>query len=228
MEQGEQRHIPTFVDWLVGAFLVLGGFALAMGGSALWLLVDRSMIAAAVADGSIQSDSLAGADLVDVTVATVTWSAIGLLLTGFLLFVVGVGYVAMRRRDHARRAAGEPTSDYLANALVGAVASGLLSFVPFSPVLGGAVAGYFERGESDRVVSVGALSGLLALAPVVTIVLFVLGGVIAGLAGIGETSLALLVAVVLLFVVMVVATIGEGLGAIGGYVGGRLADDDYN
>lgn len=225
VEGSDRPHVPAFVDWIVGALLVLGGLALALGGSALWLFVDREVIATAVAEDSIQSGTLADADLVEVALSTTTWTAIGLLLTGMVLLIGGVTYVVLRRRTHARASAGEPTSNFVANSLVGAFVTVLLSFVPFSPAIGGAVAGYFERGESERVLGVGALSGLLTATPIVTIVLFVLGGVSAGLLAIGDTAIATFVAIVFLVGVVVVATFSAGLGALGGYVGGRLAED---
>lgn len=218
-------RLPAFVDWLVGVALVLGGLVLALGGSAVWLLVDRAMVADAVASGDIQSSLFTGADLVEVALATITWTAIGLLVTGVLMFALGVGFVAMRRRTHRRAAAGEPTSDFFANSLTGAVVSGVLSFVPFSPVVGGAVAGYFERGESERSLGAGAFSGLLGMAPVATVAAFVLAGAILGVLAVGESDVAVFLAIVTLVVVMIVATIGAGLGALGGYVGGRLADN---
>lgn len=224
LDDAETIRLPAFADWLVGALLVLGGLVLAVVGSAVWFLVDRAMVAEAVADGEIQSGTVTGADLVDVTFSTITWTGSGLLLTGALVFLVGVAHVVLRRRDH-RRADDEPTSDYFANSLTGAVVSGVLSFVPFSPVIGGVVAGYFERGESERVVSVGALSGLLGMAPVAMIATFVLAGATVGLLGVGETGIAVFIAVLTIVVVAFVATIGAGLGALGGYVGGRLADD---
>lgn len=41
----------------------------------------------------------------------------------------------------------------------------LLGFIPFSPVLGGGVAGYLEGGDSTDGAKVGAISGVIAALP---------------------------------------------------------------
>lgn len=56
-------------------------------------------------------------------------------------------------------------SSTLVNALIGAVAGVVLSFVPFSTVLGGAIAGYLERGTSEDGLKVGAIAGLIMFVP---------------------------------------------------------------
>ncbi|MFC4358883.1 DUF5518 domain-containing protein [Halobium salinum] len=111
----------------------------------------------------------------------------------------------------------------LTNALIGAVVTVVLSFVPFSPVLGGAVAGYLQKRDGARV---GAVSGAMAAVPalfvtVLGLLLFAGLAVVPGddLLGaqIGFVLLALLVAgVVLAYVV--------GLSAVGGIVGVALAE----
>jgi hypothetical protein len=56
-----------------------------------------------------------------------------------------------------------PASDgRLTNALIGAVVTVVLPFVPFSPLLGGAVAGYLQERDGFRV---GAPSGAIAAVP---------------------------------------------------------------
>lgn len=61
------------------------------------------------------------------------------------------------------------------NALLGAVITAATALlVPFSPVLGGTVAGYLEGGETNDGLKVGALSGLVALVPLVFLLLLVL------------------------------------------------------
>lgn len=105
--------------------------------------------------------------------------------------------------------------DTLLNAVVGAVVTVLTSFLPLSPVLGGAVAGYLQRRDGF---AVGALSGLLAAIPLVLLMGLFLGVVTAflgfgaprGLFGVGFLGvlfLGLLVVYSVLF------------GAAGGYLG---------
>ncbi|TKX75906.1 hypothetical protein EXE46_02055 [Halorubrum sp. GN11_10-6_MGM] len=63
------------------------------------------------------------------------------------------------------------TENTLLNAVVGAIASALLSFTGISPLLGGAVAGYLN---GDGGLRVGALSGAIASIPIVGLLLLVL------------------------------------------------------
>ncbi|WP_312854243.1 DUF5518 domain-containing protein [Natronococcus sp. JC468] len=95
---------------------------------------------------------------------------------------------------------------------MGGVVGVVLSFVPLSPVLGGAVAGYLEGGDTDGGLRVGALAGLVALVPVLFVgfaLLFVLG--------FGPTSPAL--GLVGLFGLLFAAVYTVGLSALGGTIG---------
>ena len=67
--------------------------------------------------------------------------------------------------------------DTLRNAVIGAVASVLLTFTGISPLLGGAVAGYLNSDgtpESGDGLRVGALSGFIASIPIAGLLLLVL------------------------------------------------------
>lgn len=107
------------------------------------------------------------------------------------------------------------------NALIGGIVSVLTGFVPFSPILGGALAGYLNEGEGLKV---GALSGVFAALPA-AIILTLIGSIFT-IAPAGE-SLALGLGFGLLFVViLVVASLYTvALGAIGGYVGVYLFEE---
>ncbi|MFB6081257.1 MAG: DUF5518 domain-containing protein [Halanaeroarchaeum sp.] len=112
--------------------------------------------------------------------------------------------------------------DTLLNAVIGAVASVVLAFVPFSPVLGGAVAGYLQGGDRSAGLRVGTYAGLIAAIPVVLFVLlfggiFFLGAVFAPRAAIGVLFVVIVVVVGLVYSV--------GLSALGGYLGSYLADE---
>lgn len=87
------------------------------------------------------------------------------------------------------------------------------------------MAGYLERGESERSVSAGALSGLVVFAPLAAMAAFALLGLALGRSGIGEGTWVLVVGIALQFVLAVAAVVGGGLGALGGYVGGRIAEE---
>jgi hypothetical protein len=66
------------------------------------------------------------------------------------------------------------SDDTLRNALIGAIATTLLSFTGISPLLGGALAAYLGDGDSGDGLRVGAISGAIASIPVVGLLLLVL------------------------------------------------------
>lgn len=110
-------------------------------------------------------------------------------------------------------------------AVVGALASIGLSILPFSPLLGGGLAGFLSTDRARGGAAVGALSGLLLLVPAVPIVCLVaLGLVMVGvvpLPGTGPVVLGLFLAILL----SLVAGYTVGLSAVGGAVGAFLAAD---
>ncbi|MDS0283128.1 DUF5518 domain-containing protein [Haloarcula onubensis] len=110
--------------------------------------------------------------------------------------------------------------DTLLNAAIGAVASIVLSFVPLSPVLGGAIAGYLQGGTRSDGLRVGALSGVLGLlAGAVFFGLFVL---FVGAAYLGSGAPRAFGAFGLLFFLVaavVSALYTVGLSAVGGWLG---------
>jgi hypothetical protein len=115
------------------------------------------------------------------------------------------------------------------NALIGAVVTVITSFTGVSPVIGGVVAGYLNRRDG---VKVGALSGIVASIPLLGL-LFLVGSVFAFLpfAGPGMMNgpgalfgLAGFVVVVFAFVVALLYAVA--LGALGGYIGQYLYQED--
>jgi hypothetical protein len=108
--------------------------------------------------------------------------------------------------------------DTLLNAVVGALVTVVLSFTGFSPLLGGGVAGYLQRGDRSEGARVGALSGAIATVPfvfILAVVVSVFGLFVAG-GGPAEAGLGLVLGVVV-FVFALAWNIA--LGAIGGYLG---------
>lgn len=217
--------LPGFVDWLLAAFVALVGLALVVGGSALTLLLDADALREGIESGEIASTTLTEAELLDVSLATTNWTGIGLLVTGVAMVVLAVAYVIVRRRARQRVTDGTRVGSPTTNALLGAVISAIFGFIPFSPLLGGGVAGYLEQRESERTVSVGALSGVLWAAPLLVILTFVSVGLVIGLAGVSAPGLATVVGTAMLLTLFVVAILGAGAGALGGYLGGWVAAD---
>jgi len=115
--------------------------------------------------------------------------------------------------------------DTLLNALLGAVVSVVLSFLPFSPLLGGLLAGYLQGGDRSDGARVGAISGVFALVPILGFLLllggvwgfFLLGGMPLRFGAIGAFL------VFLLFVLVGAWTVG--LSALGGWLGNYVLTD---
>ncbi|MFC5971607.1 DUF5518 domain-containing protein [Halomarina salina] len=220
---GRQPRLPRYVDWLVAAVVGLSGLVSGLGGSALLLLADVDRIATLVAEGAIRSDVLSGPQLVDATYAVLWWTGVGLLVTGLALVVAAVGYVVYRRREERRLAdTVVATRSVGTNAVVGALATVVFGFVPFSPVLGGAVSGYLAGGEQSGGLTAGGLSGLLASLPFVSVLAFVTVGIVVGTTGALELGGALVLASIVLGSTLFGVLVVVGLGALGGYAGQRL------
>ncbi|SDE76888.1 DUF5518 domain-containing protein [Halorientalis regularis] len=217
--------VSRTVDWAVTLVTILAGLLFAAGGAALYSAADRSWIAAAVAEGTVRSDGLTEAQLVDALYGLAWWGGIGLAVTGLLFVVAGVAFMAYRTRWHRRRAeTGEAGPDTTTNAVIGAVVTVVSSFVPFSPVLGGAVAGYLGRGDGSNGVRVGAYSGLVTSIPATVLFAFLIGGAAVVGAEIGVGLGAVAIALVLVFALVVTVLTVVGLSALGGYLGVELAE----
>ncbi|MFW6318498.1 MAG: DUF5518 domain-containing protein [Halorubrum sp.] len=110
------------------------------------------------------------------------------------------------------------TDNTLLNALIGAVATFLLSFTGIGPVLGGALAGYLEGGETNDGLRVGAISGAIASIPVFGILVLVLFVVpVAPDAGVVLGSVVLVLGIIALAFAYTMALSAVG-GVIGSYV----------
>lgn len=208
------------IDWAVSAILVLGGLLLALGGFFLNRVADRTLIAELVAEGTIQSTMLSPAELVDVSYALAWWGGVGLAVVGLFMFVGGVAFFFYRRRIHRRRAEiGVTGPDTTTNAIVGAIVTVVTSFVPLSPILGGIVAGYLQRGERMGGARVGSFSGLVAAAPVVLLFVSLIIGLFGVSTELGAGLEASLIAVVFAVSAIVTVLYMVVLSAIGGYLG---------
>ena len=98
------------------------------------------------------------------------------------------------------------------NAIIGGVAGIVLSFIPLSTLLGGAISGYLDGGTPENGFKIGALAGLFMFLPFAFLGFLLLSifdfiGVPAIFSFLG------------LFVLVVSAAYTIGLSAIGGYLG---------
>jgi hypothetical protein len=222
----ETQVLSKGVDWLVTAILVLGGLLLGLLGLLFNSVADRAEIARLVAEGTIESTVLSDAELVDATYAVVWWGGLGLAVMGALLVVGGIGFFAYRRRTRRRRAElGITGPDTTTNAIVGAVVTVLTSFIPFSPILGGAIAGYLEGGSRMNGARAGGLSGAVASLPIVLLFVFLIGGLVIASAEVSFVVGAGVVALILAISMLVAVTYMVLLSAVGGYIGVYLSDE---
>jgi len=120
------------------------------------------------------------------------------------------------------------TDSTLLNAVLGAVATAVLSFTGISPLLGGALAGYLEGGNTDDGLRVGAISGVIASIPVVGFLLLVL--VLFPFFGLFGFPVEAILTVGSVFVVGAIIVIGGVaytvvLSALGGLLGAYLKEE---
>jgi hypothetical protein len=109
----------------------------------------------------------------------------------------------------------------LKNAAIGAVVTIVLSFTGFSAVLGGGIAGYLQEVPPKGGAKTGAISGGIAVVPILLVLglgfgLLLLQPSALGVPGGVELAIVLLVMFPLLFAWII------GLSALGGYLGAYL------
>ena len=214
------------LDWFVTAVLVLGGLLVGSLGFLLNATANRAEIAELVAEGTIQSTVLSDPELVDITYAMAWWGGVGLAVVGLLMLVGGVAFFIYRRRERQRRTeTGVAAPDTTTNAIVGAVVTSVTSFVPLSPILGGIVAGYLQRGERADGARVGGLSGLVAAVPIALLFVSLIIGLVGVSTEFGAGVEAGFVAIVLVVAAIVASLYLVALSAIGGYLGVYLYDE---
>lgn len=221
--------IPDVVDWIVAAVIGIGGIALTAAGSIVLTVVDREAVASEVDDTEITvltterplSDAEAATLVTDVT----NWVGIGLVVTGLALagFAVLYGITSYRARG---REEGLTVRQHGRHAAVcGAVATAVVSFVPFAPVLGGGIAAYLDLPDAERSVRIGALAGVLAAVPVVVITAFTTVGLYTGLSVADANGARVLTVASMGLGVVLTLAVSAGLGGLGGYVTDEFIDD---
>ena len=113
----------------------------------------------------------------------------------------------------------------LLNAAIGAAVTVVFTVLPFSPVLGGAVAGYLEGGDYREGATVGALSGVLAAIPMALFATVLLAFFTIVPAAAGEMGVGLFFGVMFLMVGLFFLLYTVGLSALGGVLGIAFADE---
>ena len=222
-ETGAERNggagaLNGAVTWLVAVFLVLGGGSIAFLGAILSQVASGSWVAEMVAAGRLTSAELTPGELTSVTNALLWWGGLGLTVVGLALAVAGVVFLVYRLR-----AGPTEMPDTATSAVVGAVVTVLTSFIPLSPVLGGAAAGYLRKTDRSTGARVGAFAGLLAAVPVVVLFAFLVGGFAVVASELALGAVTGIVAPALVFALFATVLYTVGLSALGGYLGSGLA-----
>jgi len=201
--------VPAAVDWLLGALSGLFGLALLAVGAGLFARVDRALITDVTPE-----------QFVTAAAAATDWIAAGIVVTGLGLVGAAAVFVRARRRTRARvDREGGTTATFWACSVYGAVATALLSFVPGSVVVGGAVAAYLHGDSETRT---GAATGLVANALTVPLLAFFAVGTLAGANAVGMLAGGGLLALLLVAAGLVALAVNAALGALGGLAVDRL------
>jgi len=214
--------VPVAVDWALGAVAAVVGLVLAAVGIGLYAGVDRSAIAEFVTAESTELNGLTPAEAVSAGVPFVDWLSVGIALTGVGLVVAAVVFVRARRQTRRRvEDEGGTTATFWASAVYGAATTVLVSFVPGSGAVGGALAAHLRTEESGP--RVGAATGLLAWALTVPLLVFLSIALLAGAGAVDRLADGAILVGIVLIAELVALAINAGLGALGGYAVDRFA-----
>jgi hypothetical protein len=208
------------LEWVLTIGMVLVGAVFISLGTALSQFADTDRIATWVADGAIVSTELTDAELIDATFALIWGGGIGLAATGGIVIVGGLVFLGLQTRARRRtETAGRPHPSTVGTAILGALVTLVTWFVPFSPVIGGAVTGYVAGTSRREAMGTGSLAGLFATVPVVVVSAAVTWALLVeSTAGVSVFVGFMLTISLLLGIAYMV-----GLSAVGGYLGSSFA-----
>lgn len=221
--------IPAVLDWLVALATAVGGVALVAAGSAVFAVVDSGRITEEMSAGEVTvvtaERTLSDAEAATLATDVLNWTATGLVVTGVGLAAFAVLYGVTRYRNRGRDGRLTTRQHGRHAAVCGAVATAVLSFLPFSPVFGGGVAAYLDLPDTDRAVRIGALAGGLAAVPAVVLLAFTTVGLYTGLSVVDDTWARVITVLSMGLGAVVTLAVSAGLGGVGGYVGDEVLAD---
>ncbi len=217
---GRSDPVPEPVDWALGVSCSVAGLLLAGVGTWLYTRPGRAAFVSLLEAGGVDTTGLTTRAAVEAAGSSLDLLATVTVLTGSALVAGAALFVRARRRTRRRvDREGGSTVTFWAAAVYGAAVTVL---VPFSvSTVGGGTAASLHDGADTRVGAAAGLVGAAVLSPLLVfggLAVFTLAGALGTLAD--HHTVAGVVAVAgLLFV----TAANVSLGALGGYVTGRLA-----
>lgn len=219
---GNGAPLPAIVDWAAGAIVGIIGLLGVAGGITLVTSARREFVADFVTQETVEPESLSPAEVTTLLVDVAWWTGIGLVIAGVLTLAGGIVFVWLRRRERADSGA----YGILSSGGLGAIVAGVGSFIPLSPLLGGAVSGYITGTPEQRSpIKSGAFAGLFTAIPAFFIVIFVAIGLIQGFDTIGRADLRALTGAVTVIGAVITILLSTAIAAIGGYVGHWIREE---
>lgn len=214
----ETQPLSRTFEWAISVFLVLSGSVFAFGGFLLSEFADIGRITSWVEAGRITSTDMSDPELINAVYALIWGGGIGLVVTGALLVIAGAAFFGFQSRARRRfEVTGIASPSVVGNAILGAVVTIVGAFVPFSPVLGGAVSGHLQGGSDRSALRTGILAGLFAAVPVAIAYGVITWSLVDSATGLTPVVLTVLgISLVLSLAYMV------GLSGLGGYLGARI------
>lgn len=211
----QTQPLSRTLDVAISLFLVLVGGVFGAAGYLLAGFADVGRVTSWVASGRITSTEMSDPELIDAVYAFVWGSGVSLTLTGVMLVVAGIAFFGFQTRARRRfDATGIVSPSTTGNAIFGAMVTIVASFVPFSPVIGGGVSGYLNRGSGSSAVRTGGLAGLFATIPVITVFAVVIWSLLGS-----ATGLTAIVVATLAFSLIISVAYMVGLSILGAYLG---------
>lgn len=214
----EKQPLNRTLEWAISVFLLLSGSVFVIGGYLLSEFADIGRITSWVEAGRITSTEMSDPELINAVYALMWGGGIGLAATGVLLVIAGFAFFGVQTRARNRfEADGIASPSVVGNAILGAMVTIVGAFVPFSPVLGGAVSGHLQGGSDRSALRTGILAGFFAAVPVAVVYAVITWSLVGSATGLTPIILTVLgISLILSLAYMV------GLSGLGGYLGARI------
>jgi hypothetical protein len=212
------RKIPRIGELGAAAVFVVGGLLMLLGGVTLLTFADRAVLTELAAADMLEPSRLSDEVLIELSLALTTWGGWGMVLTGAGMVLGGTWFALATRGE-----ANDRRPSRTASIVLGGAAGILLAFVPFSPALGGGIAGYI--GPPGQGLAMGSGAGLLAVLPGLLPGIFLAMGFVVEAPVVEAGPSGTVLGVLLAGGLLLGAVVGIIIGGVGGYIGDRVAGE---